>query len=63
MSRTIGNILLSAATVLGLGHASIEVPDMPDEPCQSGEQPPATRPQRAKSSHKQNARKASKRRK
>ena len=34
---------------------------VPDEPCQSGEQPPATRPQRAKSSHKQNARKACKR--
>ena len=52
--------------IAGVDHAHELLRRMPepDEPCKPpNEPPPETRPKRAKSSHKQNARKAQKRRK
>lgn len=52
---------MMAAVIAAVGLGNVDVPM--GEPCQPNEPPPDTRPQRAKSSHKQNARKAQKRKK
>lgn len=65
-SKPIGNSLLAAAAILGLWHAALEpAPQPPDEIrlWTPGGTTNATRPPRSRATHKQNARKAKKRRK